>query len=155
MKRNHYKKGSQVIYHYCNDWRRAVIVSPPQWYRPARDPDFQFEGETVKIKDEYGKTFVAWMYEIEPDLDPVTLTKNELKSLFGQIVRGSVLYSDYKNDVGVFEHVASDLYDSFWENLKRECDYDEDKIREADNATNFAEYAKSCRRNFFRPTLSL
>lgn len=166
MKRNHYKKGSQVIYHwkeynpdrydgltYTDRWERAVIVAPirDEYGRFTND----YYDETVILKDGEGKVFKTTLEHVEPDEDPADLTVEELVSLYGQIGKGLLYYSDGRNNLGVFEYVAFDMYDAFWEELRYLYSNDEEKMEENDNAENFALFVKSCERGAFRPALSV
>lgn len=78
------------------------------------------------------------MDDVEPDRDIETLSREELVKLWGEICKGSIYLSDYRNSLGVFEYVASDCYDSFFEYLSGE--YGEKEAEEKDTAENFADY---------------
>ena len=146
------KKGASVIYHY-KEWRRVMWSDSgygwvPAWKRcevvcTPRDVYGQFTTKewymaSVTLKDEDGQKFQASMDDVEPDRDIETLSREELIKLWGEICKGSVYLGDYRNSLGVFEYVASDWYDTFWEYLSGE--FGEKAAEEKDTAENFADY---------------
>lgn len=167
MEKSYYRKGSQVIYHfkewrrvYYNEsgydmvptWKRAIILSQPRDSETGMfTNDFRWEDSvSVKLKDAKGKVFTATLDEIEPDVDPSTLSEEELVKLFGEIIRGSIYFSDYRNSLGVFEEVASDAYDGYWEFLTEELSHEEAEKKEC--AEGFAEYCQGV--EYFRESLA-
>lgn len=148
----YYKKGASVIYHY-KEWRRVMWSDSGYGYVPVwkrckvvctpRNAYGQFtteerDMEFVTLKDEDGRTFQASMEDVEPDRDIETLSREELIKLWGEMCKGSLHYSDYRNSLGVFENVACNYYESFWEYLVGE--HNEEMARKKDTAENFAEY---------------
>ena len=152
MEECYYKKGASVIYHY-KAWRRVMWSDSgygwvPEWKRckvfcTPRNAYGQFttdeyDMEFITLKDEDGRIFQSSMEDVEPDRDIEALSRGELIKLWGEICKGSIYLSDYKNSPGVFEVVASDYYDSFWTHL---CDkFGEKNAEEKDTADNFADY---------------
>ena len=148
----YYKKGASVIYHY-KEWRRVMWSDSgygwvPAWKRcevvcTPRNAYGQFTTEewdmaSVTLKDEDGQKFQASMDDVEPDRDIETLSREELVKLWGQICKGSIYLSDYKNTLGVFENVVCDWYDTFLEYLSGE--FGEKAAEEKDTSENFADY---------------
>lgn len=154
MEKNYYKKGSQVIFHfkewrrvyynesgydYVPTWKRAVIVSPPRNEQGRFTNDFYYEDEvSVKLKDKDGKVFTATLDRIEPDVDPCTLSREELMKLWNEISHGSMYYSDYRNSLGVFENVAMNAYEAYFEYLREELS--DEEAEEQECAEGFADY---------------
>lgn len=159
MERIYFKKGAQVIYHYeewCKvmwsesgygyvyKWKRAVMVENPRDEYGRFTNDFRYESDVfVKLKDENGNIFTATLDEIEPNIEPSELSHNELLQLYGEICRGSIYFSDYRNSLGVFQNVAMVFYEGFYDSLREEYGSDED-ANEHDNAENFANYCEGC-----------
>ena len=161
-----YARGEQVIYHfkewrkvYWSDsgygwvpqWKRAIIVSPPRDEYGRFTNNYRYEDEvTVKLKDEDGKTFETTIDNIEQDVDPCTLSADELVKMYGQLKRGSMYYSDYANTLGVFEVTAMDFYEGYVEEVYG--DMKEQLGREPENEEveaqlspdGFAAYCQSC-----------
>lgn len=148
----YYRKGASVIYHY-KEWRRVmwsdsgygwgsawkrckVVCTPRNAYGQFTTDNCDME--FVTLKDENGRIFQASMEDVEPDRDIETLSREELVKLWGEVCKGSIYLCDYRNSLGVFEYVASDWYDAFWEYLSRE--YGEKAAEEKDTAENFADY---------------
>lgn len=163
--KNYYKKGAFVIYHYKVErkvlwsdtgyglvgcWKRAVMLENPRDAETGRfTNDFYYEDwVSVKLKDEDGKIFTTTLDNIEPDIAPGSLTHEELIKLYGEIVKGSLYYSDYQNSLGVFQNTASDYYDGFWESLVDEYG-SEDEAEKHDTAEEFACYCEGC--EYYRP----
>ena len=158
--KNYYKKGAFVIHHYkewsrkWNEWlpawKRAVMLENPRDAETGRfTNDLRYEDYvSVKLKDEYGHIFTATLCDIEPDIAPGSLTHEELIKLYGEIVKGSLYYSDYQNSLGVFQNTASDYYDGFWESLVDEYG-SEDEAEKHDTAEEFAYYCEGC--EYYRP----
>lgn len=159
MKENYFKKGAQVIYHYrewrkvmwsdsgygyVDEWKRAVMVENPRDEYGCFTNDFRYESDVfVKLKDENGKIFTATLEEIEPNIEPSELSHEELIQLYGEISHGSMYYSDYQNSLGVFQNVAMDFYEGFYDYLRQEYGSEEEADKH-ENAENFADYCESC-----------
>lgn len=150
----YYKKGTSAIYHY-KEWRRVMWSDSGYGYVPAwkrckvvctpRNAKGQFttdewDMEFVTLMDEDGRIFQASMDDVEPDRDIETLSREELVKLWGEMCKGSLHYSDYRNSLGVFENVACNYYESFWEYLIGE--YGETEAEKKDTAEKFAEYVE-------------
>ena len=148
----YYKRGASVIYHY-KEWREVYWSDSGYGYVPVwkrckvvctpRNAYGQFtteewDMEFVTLKDEDGRTFQASMEDVEPDRDIETLSREELVKLWGEMCKGSMYYSDYRNSLGVFEVVAMDWFESFWSYLSGE--YGEKEAEQKDTAENFADY---------------
>jgi len=162
--KNHYTRGTIVIYHYkewrrvyynesgydwVSAWKRAVILSTPRDEYGRFTNDFRYESYvSVNLKDEGGKIFTTTLDNIEPDIAPASLTHDELVTLWGEIVRGSMYYSDYRNSLGVFENTALDYYEGFWESLVDEYG-SEAEAEKHDTAEEFAYYCEGC--EYYRP----
>lgn len=69
------------------------------------------------------------------------LTKEELERLHGDIIRGSIYTSDYRNSLDVPDEVAMDGYERFWLYLREK--YGENAADEHDSAKEFAECYQS------------
>lgn len=166
MEKNYFKKGAQVIYHfkvwqkvmwsksgygYVPRWKRAVIVSPPRDEYGKFTNNFDWpEDVTVTLKDEDGKVFTSTLDEIEPDVDPATLSKKELRKLWNEISHGSMYYSDYRNSLGVFENIAMNAYEGYFESLREELSDEEAEEKEC--ADGFVDYCLSV--ECFRETIA-
>lgn len=152
MKGCYYRKGAPVIYHY-KEWRRVmwsdsgygwvqawkrckVVCTPRNAYGKFNTDDCDME--FVTLKDEDGRIFQASMEDVEPDRDVETLSREELIKLWGEICKGSIYNSDYRNSLGVFENVVYDWYESFWIYLSGEHGEKEAEVK--DTAENFADY---------------
>ena len=163
--KNYYKKGAFVIYHYKEErkvmwsdtgyglvgcWKRAVMLENPRDAGSGSfTNDFYYEDcVSVKLKDEDGKIFTTTIDNIEPDIAPASLTHDELVTLWGEIIRGSMYYSDYQNSLGVFQNTAMDYYEGFWEYLKDEYG-SEEEAEKHDTAEEFAYYCEGC--EYYRP----
>lgn len=162
-----FKKNEQVIYHFkewtkvmwsesgwghVDRWKRAIIWSTPRDVETGRfTTDYRYEDEViVTLKDEDGKVFETTIDKIEQDVDPCDLTTEELVSLYGQMQRGSMYYSDYRNNLGVFEVTAMDFYEGYedevWDDLKEELGREPktEEFNERLSADGFAAYCQSC-----------
>lgn len=157
MKECYYKKGASVIYRYSeyqrvywNDsgygyvskWKRATLVCPPR-DAYGRFTNCESEIEFMTLKDEKGRVFNAGIDEVEPDRDICSLSKEELVKLWGEMCKGSIYTSDYRNSQGVFEEVAMGCYDSFLAYIRDEYGTDV-SIEEHDTAEEFAYYIGYC-----------
>ena len=148
----YYKKGASVIYHY-REWRRVwwsdsgygyvpvwkrckVVCTPRNAYGQFTADEYDMEFVTLKNED--GRTFQASMENVEPDRDVETLSREELVKLWGEMCKGSIYYSDYRNSLGVFENSAMEWYERFWGYLVEE--HGEDAADVEDTAENFADY---------------
>lgn len=163
--KNRYTKGTIVIYHYkewrrvyynesgydwVSAWKRAVILSTPRDEYGRFTNDFRYESYvSVNLKDEGGKIFTTTLDNIEPDIDPASLTNDELATLWGEIVRGSMYYSDYQNSLGVFQNTALNYYEGFYEELRYEYGSDEEADWH-DTAEEFAYYCQGV--EYLRPS---
>lgn len=148
----YYKKGAPVIYHYqewrkvywsksgygwVDVWKRATLVAPP------RDEYGRFTNHepdicSVTLRDEQGNIFEANIDRVEPDRKITDLTREELVKLYSQVCRYSLYYSDYKNTLGVFQNVALEYFEGFWQYLVGE--FGEERAEKEDTAEGFAEY---------------
>lgn len=162
--KNYYKKGAFVIYHYKEErkvlwsntgyglvgcWKRAVMLENPRDWYGCFTNNYKWEDSvTIKLKDEDGNIFTTTLDNIEPDIAPASLTHDELATLWGEIVRGSMYYSDYRNSLGVFENTALDYYEGFWESLVDEYG-SEAEAEKHDTAEEFAYYCEGC--EYYRP----
>ena len=148
----YYKKGASVIYHYkewrkvywgdlaygyVTAWKRCTVVCTPRNAYGQFTAD-EYDMEFVTLKDEGGRTFQASMEDVEPDRDVETLSREELVKLWGEMCKGSMYYSDYRNSLGVFENSAMEWYEGFWGYLVEE--HGEDAADVEDTAENFADY---------------
>jgi len=165
MAKNYYR-GEQVIYHfrewtkvywsdsgfgYVDRWKRAVIVDGPRDSEGRYTSDYRYEDEvSVKLKDEQGGVFRTTIDNIEHDIDPATLSTEELVKLYGEIAHGSMYYSDYRNSLGVFENVAMDFYDGYadevYYDMREELgdDVSCEESYERQSAEGFAYYCQNC-----------
>ena len=148
----YYRKGASVIYHYkewrkvyWSDsaygyvpvWKRCTVVCTPRNAYGQFTAD-EYDMEFVTLKDEGGRTFQASMEDVEPDRDVETLSREELVKLWGEMCKGSMYYSDYRNSLGVFENSAMEWYEVFWMYLASE--FGEKEAEEKDTPENFADY---------------
>ena len=148
----YYKKGASVIYHYkdwrkvyrgdlaygyVSAWKRCTVVCTPRNAYGQFTAD-EYDMEFVTLKDEGGRTFQTSMEDVEPDRDVETLSREELVKLWGEMCKGSMYYSDYRNSLGVFENSAMEWYEGFWMYLASE--FGEKEAEEKDTAENFADY---------------
>lgn len=148
------KKGNQVIFHYkrltknpipgeenhiwIHAWKRAVILSQPRHWRNLRFTK-DYEDATVKVRFEDGEREVVDVEDLEADVEPSVLSKEEVIRLYNEICRGSMFLDDYKNSLGVFQEVACSCYDSFLEYVAM-CDEKDVK----DTAEEFYYYLSDC-----------
>ena len=163
---NRYTKGTIVIYHYKEwrrvyynesgydwvpTWKRALVLSTPRDEYGRFTNDFRYESYvSVNLKDEEGNIFTTTLDNIEPDIDPASLTCDELAKLWGEIARGSLYYSDYQNTLGVFQNTAYDYYEGFCEELWYEYGSSEEVVKH-DTAEEFAYYCQSV--EYLRPRI--
>ena len=160
MEKNFFKKGAHVIYHYkewrqvyylthgthdwVHTWKRATVLETPRDEYGRFTNDFRYERDVfVKLRDNDGKVFTATLYELEPDVDPGSLTDDELKTLWSEISHGSMYYSDYRNSLGVFENTALNYYEGYFEELCDELGSPFNAEQEQ-CAETFAEYYQGC-----------
>lgn len=159
MKQNYFTKGAQVIFHfeewtkvlwsasgwgYVPRWKRAVVMETPRDSEGRFTNDYRYEDEVnVRLKDEDGKIFTTTLDNIEPNIEPSELSHEELIQLYGEISHGSMYYSDYRNNLGVFQNVAMDFYEGFYDSLRDEYGSEEEADKH-DNAENFADYCEGC-----------
>ena len=162
-----FKRGEQVIFHYkewtkvmWSDsgwgwvpvWKRAIVQGTPRDETTGRfTTDYRYDDEVVvRLKDEDGHVFDATIRDIEQDVDPCTLSTEELVKLYGQIRRGSMYYSDYKNTLGVFEATAMDFYegyeDELYHDLKEQLGREpsDNEFDSSLSALGFSAYCQSC-----------
>ena len=135
------KRNSSVIWHgefwdkesykrtgcgWVKKWKRAKIVSTPRDTETGKfTNDFYYDDSiTVNLKDRDGNVFESTLDKLEPDVDPSTLSEEELTKLWNEISHGSIYYSDYRNSLGVFQEVAYDFFEGYaeenWYDLKEE-----------------------------------
>ncbi len=162
--KNYYTKGAYVIYHYkvrrkvlwnnhgwadLDEWKRAIILETPRDEYGRFTNDYTWERDvTVKIMFEDGNVTTTTLDTIEPDVDPSTLSEQDVKELFKQIARGSIYYDDYRNSFGVFNHTLSDYYDGFWGKLVSEWG-NEDEAEKHDTFEEFYWYCQNT--EYWRP----
>lgn len=167
------KKGARVICHHkvwrkvywsdsgygwLNESEHCKIVSQPRYEdsgKFANKEDFNYYDDSiiVDLKGEDGKVFTTTLDKLEPDLDPATLSVEDLKTLWNEIAKGSIYYADYRNSVGVYEEIAYNFFEGYaeenWYDLKESfpnlSDEElEEKHWETMSAEGFAYYCQSC-----------
>lgn len=153
----YYKKDAPVIYHY-KEWRRVMWSDSGYGYVPAwkrckvvctprnaygRFTTEEWDMEFVTLKDKDGRIFQASMEDVEQDREMTSLSRKELIKLWGEICKGSIYYSDYRNSLGVFENVAMEWYDDFWNYLVEV--YGEKEAEKKETANNFVDYVEGVR----------
>ena len=158
---NYFKKGAQVIYHYqewhkvywsdsgygwVDAWKRAVAIENPRdeegrFVTFDEVPLWGYHAYTIKLKDEDGKIFTANMEDVEKNVNPASLSEEQLKKLRREICGGSLFFDDYKNSLGVFQNVALVYWEGFWEYLREEY-VDEEIAEKHDTPEEFAEYCR-------------
>lgn len=152
------KKGGRAVLHYfvrervyylnegSHDYvphtKHVRIISSPRDEYGRFTNDFYYDDcITVKVIDERGDIEEVTIDNLEPDVDPASLSFEQLKQLYREMCKGSLYYSDYRNTLGVFENVAMDMYDSFYSSLCEDYYNNEAEIEKHDNEKEFAEYA--------------
>ena len=129
-------------YGYVPVWKRCKVVCTPRNAKGQFTTD-EWDMEFVTLKDENGRIFQASMEDVEPDRDLCSLNKEELVKLWGEMCKGSIYTSDYRNSLGVFEEVAMGYYDSFLAHIRDEYG-DDAPVEKYDTAEEFADYIGYC-----------
>lgn len=162
--KNFFTKGAYVIYHYkvrrkvlwndcgwadLDEYKHAIVLETPRDEYGRFTNDYTWERDvTVKIMLEDGSVTTTTLDTIQPDVDPSTLSEQDVKELFGEIARGSLYYADYRNSFGIFERTLSDYYDGFWEELVSEYG-SEDEADKHDTDEEFYWYCQNT--EYWRP----